>query len=109
LQVAHWITFKEEQRLDWQKAYLARLCEADPQIRETYELIQEFTTLLREREGERLDEWLDRVEKQGRCMAEAASNSCASGFCIGRRPRGVCVERKNSLLERSPHDQGTLE
>jgi hypothetical protein len=39
----------EEQRLDWQQAYLARLCEADPQIRATYELLQEFTTLLRER------------------------------------------------------------
>jgi transposase len=28
-------------------------------------LIQEFTTMLRERKGERLDEWLMRVEKQG--------------------------------------------
>lgn len=65
LQVAHWITFKEEQRLDWQKDYLSRLCETDPQIRETYELIQEFTTMLRERKGERLDAWLTRVEQQG--------------------------------------------
>ena len=65
LQVAHWLTFKEVQRLAWQKAYLARLCEADVQIRATYELIQEFTTMLRERQGERLDEWLERVEKQG--------------------------------------------
>lgn len=52
------------QRLDWQKDYLARLCEADPQIHETYELIQEFTTMLRGRQGEQLDEWLARVEKQ---------------------------------------------
>src|SRR6266581_2105167 len=29
LQVAHWITFKEEQRLEWQKDYLARLSQAD--------------------------------------------------------------------------------
>jgi transposase len=28
-QVAHWMTFKEEQRLDWQKKYLTQLCEAD--------------------------------------------------------------------------------
>ena len=35
LQVAHWITFKEEQRLQWQKDYLTRLCEADPQLRAT--------------------------------------------------------------------------
>ncbi len=64
-QVAHWITFKEEQRLDWQQRYLTQLCDADPQIAQTSELIQEFTTMLREREGERLDAWLSRVEEQG--------------------------------------------
>lgn len=40
LQIAHWITFKEEQRLPWQKEYLTRLCGSDPQIRVTYELIE---------------------------------------------------------------------
>ena len=65
LQVAHWINFKEEQRLDWQKDYLTRLCQADPQIAHTSELIQTFTTLLRERQGQRLDGWLKVVEEQG--------------------------------------------
>ena len=64
-QVAHWMTFKQEQRLDWQQSYLDRLCQQDQQIAQTYELMQAFTTMLREREGERLDEWLDQVEKQG--------------------------------------------
>ena len=50
------MTFKEDQRLDWQNDCLTRLCEADPQIAQTYELIGVFTTLLRERQGERLDE-----------------------------------------------------
>jgi transposase len=65
LHVAHWMTFKEEQRLEWQQSYLTQLCQQDPQIAQTYELIQEFTTMLREREGERFDEWLARVEAQG--------------------------------------------
>ncbi len=65
LQIAHWMTFKEEQRLEWQQSYLTQLCEKDSQIAQTYELIQAFTSMLREREGERLDEWLERVEKQG--------------------------------------------
>jgi transposase len=64
-QVAHWITFKEDQRLDWQQKYLTHLCEADPQIAQTAELIQEFTTMLRERQGERLDVWLQKVDDQG--------------------------------------------
>jgi transposase len=65
LQVAHWVTFKEDQRLAWQKDYLSRLCETDAQIQETYDLIQEFTTMLRERKGEQFDSWLQRVEQQG--------------------------------------------
>ena len=65
LQIAHWMIFKEEQRLEWQQSYLTQLCEKDSQIAQTYELIQEFTCMLREREGERLDEWLQRVENQG--------------------------------------------
>ncbi len=65
LQVAHWITFKEEQRLDWQKEFLSRLCQADQEVRETYELIQLFTSMLRERQGERLDEWLEQVALHG--------------------------------------------
>lgn len=65
LQVAHWITFKEEQRLDWQKTYLARLCQADQEIAQTYELIQNFTLMLRERQGEQWDSWLKVVKEQG--------------------------------------------
>lgn len=65
LQVAHWVTFQEDQRLAWQKDYLSRLCETDAQIQATYDLIQEFTVMLREHKGERLDSWLARVEQQG--------------------------------------------
>jgi len=63
-QVAHWITFKEEQRLDWQQQYLTQLCEADQEIAQAYDLIADFTTMLRERQGERLDAWLQKVEEQ---------------------------------------------
>lgn len=65
LQVAHWMTFKEEQRLDWQQAYLIRLCQADAEIAHTYELITAFTTMLRERQGGQLDLWLKLVKEQG--------------------------------------------
>jgi transposase len=64
-QVAHWITMKEEQQLDWQKKYLTRLCEADQEIREASELVRDFTTMLRKRQGDQLDTWLEKVETQG--------------------------------------------
>src|SRR5579859_241683 len=65
--LAHWITFKEDQRLCWQKQYLSQLCEADQEIREAYALIQECTSMLRERKGEDFDTWLEKVEQQGIC------------------------------------------
>jgi transposase len=57
--------FKEEQRLEWQKQYINQLCEADQELREANELIQEFTTMLRERKGECFDTWMEKVEQQG--------------------------------------------
>jgi len=80
LQIAHWMTFKEEQRLEWQQSYLTQLCEQDAQIAQTYELIQAFTSMLREREGERLDEWLERVEKQGVVELQSFAEATQEGL-----------------------------
>ena len=44
---------------------MTQLCEADQEIREAYELITDFTTMLRERQGECLDAWLQKAEGQG--------------------------------------------
>jgi transposase len=63
-QVSRWITLPKDRRLDWQNAYLERLFQADPVIRETASLMVDFATMLRERQGERLDEWLALVEAQ---------------------------------------------
>ncbi len=53
-QVAHWITCKEDQRLEWQQKHLTHLCEGDQEIQEANLLIQEFTAILRERKGNAL-------------------------------------------------------
>jgi transposase len=44
---------------------LTQLCEGDQEIREANLLILEFTTMLRERKGERFDAWLEKVEQRG--------------------------------------------
>jgi hypothetical protein len=64
-QVARWMTCKEEQLLDWQKTYRAHLLQADPVIAQTSVLVQSFATMLRERQGEHLDAWLQQVLEQG--------------------------------------------
>src|SRR2546423_702374 len=100
-QVALWMAFKKEQRLDWQQDYLDRLCQEDPQIAQTYALIQEFTTMLREREGERLDEWLDRVEKQG--IPELQSEAFGLKKDYDAVKAGLTLEWSNGQTEGQVH------
>lgn len=65
LQVARWMALPPKRRLDWQNAYLERLYQADQLIARTAELVCEFATMLRERQGEQqLDGWLAQVEEQ---------------------------------------------
>ena len=63
-QVSRWITLPKDRRLAWQNAYLERLFQVDRSIAQTAELMVDFATMLRERDGERLDEWLAKVEQQ---------------------------------------------
>ena len=100
-QVALWMAFKKEQRLDWQQDYLDRLCQEDAHIAQTYELIQQFTTMLREREGERLDEWLDRVEKQG--VPELQSFAAGLKKDYDAVKAGLTLEWSNGQTEGQVH------
>lgn len=76
-QVARWMTLPKDRRLDWQNAYLERLSQAEPVIAQTAELMLDFATMLRERQGQRLDEWLTKVEHQD--VTEL--KSFAAGLC----------------------------
>ena len=100
-QVAHWITFKEDQRLEWQKKYLSQLCEADQEIREANALIQEFTIMLREREGERFDAWLERVEKQGVSELQSFANGLKKDYDAVKA--GLTLEWSNGQTEGQVH------
>jgi transposase len=101
LQVAHWITFKEEQRLAWQKTCLEQLCQSDTQIAQTYELIQKFTTMLRERQGEKLDEWLAQVEQQGVTELQSFANGLKKDYDAVKA--GLTLEWSNGQVEGQVH------
>ena len=45
-QVSRWMTLPEDRRLDWQNAYLERLCQADEGIAHTAALMLDFATML---------------------------------------------------------------
>jgi transposase len=100
-QVAHWMIFKEEQRLEWQQSCLTQLCEKDPQIAQTYELIHEFTTMLREREGERFDAWLARVEEQGASELQSFANGLKKDYDAVKA--GLTLSWSNGQTEGQVH------
>ena len=100
-QVARWITLPQDRRLDWQNAYLERLYQADPVIARTAELMVGFATMLRKRQGERLDEWLAQVEEQD----EASLRSFAQALCKDYEAvkAGLTLEWSNGQVEGQVH------
>ena len=93
--------FKEEQRLEWQQTYLTQLCQADPQIAQTYDLITDFTSMLRECQGERLDAWLQNVEDRGVCELQSFANSLKKDYDAVKA--GLTLEWSNGQTEGQVH------
>jgi len=52
-------------RTDKQTAYVERLLQEDATIATAYRVTQDFATMLRQREGERLDQWIEDVAHSG--------------------------------------------
>src|SRR5262249_2698761 len=46
-----------------QPTYVAKLCEICPEIKIAYEISQRFNNMVRERDANQLDSWLDSAEK----------------------------------------------
>jgi transposase len=64
-QAAGLLLRRPEKRTDEQRAYLQQLRVADPTIATATDLVADFLTMLRRREGERLPVWLDAAEASG--------------------------------------------
>ncbi len=64
-QAAHLVLMRAEKRRCWEQAYYRRLCEKEEEVARTVALASDFTEMLRQRQGARLDDWLERVERTG--------------------------------------------
>ncbi len=56
---------RDEKLNDEQKEYLGRLCDADASLADARRLTQDFAKMVRDLEGEKLDEWLEEAEACG--------------------------------------------
>jgi transposase len=101
-QVARWMTLPHDRRLDWQNAYLSRLCQAHPVIAHTAELMLTFATMLRERQGEQqLDSWLKQVEEQGVCELRSFAQGLKKDYDAVKA--GLTLEWSNGQTEGQVH------
>jgi transposase len=65
---AVWLFVRDRSDLDKsEQAELAAICQASCTANTVYELTQDFMSMLRRREGERLDTWLENVRKSQIC------------------------------------------
>jgi len=53
---------------------LAAFCQASPRLQKAYDLVQEFFSMVREREEHRLDAWLEQVARSGLCELQSFAN-----------------------------------
>lgn len=65
-QAARLLCSQEQARRPWQQNYLTRLCASDEAIAQTYEFVQAFGALVRDRPGvAHVERWLAEVEQRG--------------------------------------------
>jgi len=64
-QAARLLLTVEGRRTSWEQRSLTRLLAADPEIAATYELVQTFGRIVRERRGAEFDAWIHGVQASG--------------------------------------------
>jgi transposase len=63
---AVWLFVRDPKKLDEiKREYLAALCQASLTLKRAYDLVQDFLSMVRQREGARLDVWLAQATESG--------------------------------------------
>jgi len=99
--VAGLMIYRPEQLSDRQAGYLTQVCGADEAIGEAYRLTQDFLSMVRERTGERIEEWIAEVQKSN--IAEL--RRYAVGLQVDRAAvrAGLTLEWSNGQVEGQIH------
>jgi transposase len=99
-QAAHLIVMRAEKRSAWEETYHRHLCEADPKIGRVVALASDFTEMVRQRQGTRLEHWL--VQAETSKVAELCS------FAASLRKDYRAVKAGLSLLYSNGQTEGQI-
>ncbi len=100
-EVALLVLRRRADRTDDQTAYVERLLQGDEDIAAAYAVTQDFATMLRQREGERLDAWIETAAQSG--------SDDLKRFALGLRDdyaavqAGLTLEYSNGQVEGQVH------
>jgi transposase len=98
--VASLFVQRPEQYTDEQVAYRAQLCQSDAAIATAHRLTKDFLDMVRERHGERRDEWSDAAAEGG--IAEVGR------FALGLRDDGAAVRAGLTRAESNGQTEGQI-
>jgi transposase len=99
-QVASLFLQRGEYRTAEQASYLEQLLQCDPLVATTYTLTQEFLAMVRERQGDRLDTWIDTVNEQGPVEVRR--------FALGLRDDYAAVRAGLTLVHSNGQTEGQI-
>jgi transposase len=98
--VASLFVQRPEQYTDEQAAYLAQLCESDATIATAHRVTRDFLDMVRERHGERLDEWIEAAAESG--IAEVRR------FALGLQGDATAVRAGLTRAESNGQTEGQI-
>lgn len=97
LQAARLLALQPCQRSPWQEQYLVRLCALEEALARTLTQVQAFGEMVRQRQGDRLDQWLSEVEAQGVPELRSFAKGLRKGYRAVKV--GLTVEWSNGPTE----------
>ncbi len=99
---AVWLFVRDRSDLDeTEQAELAAICQASCTANMVYELTQDFMSILRRREGERLDTWLENVRKSQICELQRMVRSIERDKAAVLA--GLTLPHSNGVVEGKVH------
>lgn len=97
LQAARLLALQPCQRNSWQEQDLTRLCAMDETLARTYAQVQAFGEMVRQRQGDRLDQWLVEAEAQGVPELRSLAKGLRKDYQAVKA--GLALEWSNGLTE----------
>ena len=93
-----WLVLKRPERCDeTENVRLEQMKQGEPRLGEAVTLVQEFASMVRERQADRLDDWLERVGRSGLRSLQSFADGIRRDYAAVRA--ALCMVYSNGVVE----------